>query len=43
MNAAGFADELRARAAAGARVIAGLAGEPGAGKSTVAARLAAEL
>lgn len=38
MNAAAaFADAVRARADGGRRVVAGIAGEPGAGKSTLAA------
>lgn len=36
MNASAFAAALRGRAASGSRVIAGIAGEPGAGKSTLA-------
>ncbi len=44
MNAAtAFAAELRLRAADGGRVIAGIAGEPGAGKSTLAAAVVREL
>ena len=38
-----FAATLRERARGGARVVAGLAGEPGAGKSTLAAQLVAAL
>lgn len=38
-----LAARLRSRAASGARVIVGLCGAPGAGKSTLAALLAAEL
>ena len=41
MNAAAeFAAALRARSAGGGRVLAGIAGEPGAGKSTLAAAVA---
>lgn len=38
-----FAGALRSRTASGSRVIAGIAGEPGAGKSTVADAIAAAL
>lgn len=40
MTAAAFAAVLRGRAAPGSRVIAGIAGEPGAGKSTLAGDVA---
>jgi len=40
VTAEAFASALRARAASGPRVIAGIAGEPGAGKSTLAAAVA---
>lgn len=40
MTAGAFAAVLRGRAASGSRVIAGIAGEPGAGKSTLAGDVA---
>jgi pantothenate kinase len=40
VNASAFAAALRGRAASGSRVIAGIAGEPGAGKSTLARAVA---
>lgn len=41
--AAEFAAVLRRRATGGRRIVAGIAGEPGAGKSTLAAAVAVEL
>lgn len=43
MTAEAFAELLRGRAGGGARVLAGIAGEPGAGKSTLAATVADRL
>lgn len=43
MNGSAFAAALRTRASTGARVLAGITGEPGSGKSTLAAAVAEAL